>query len=44
MKIKQFQKTFFYRLMFQDPKGYLSQMCEVHLETSMETVQQRAGF
>ena len=30
--------------MFQDPKGYISQMCEVHLQTSMETVQQSAGF
>ena len=31
--------------MFQDPKGYIAQMCEIHLQgCSMETVQQNGGF
>ena len=36
-KIKLFSRKLFYKMMFQGPKGYIAQMCEVRLQYENST-------
>ena len=40
-KKKKFQEYFFYKKMFQGPKGYIAPMCEVHLQYGNSTTKWR---